>query len=150
MITACALAQQNGIVRAIDVKGNKEVSTQAILAVMRTKVGQPYLQSSLDSDRRALEDLGFFQSVDVRGTAVENDNWDVVVNVSEFPVVREFSIVGNSVFTDEEILKLVSLEKDNPHLDQRGHDQEHLGPGQFANPNRGYREDDTLQTRRDV
>ena len=79
---------------------------------MRTKVGQPYLQSTLDTDRRSLEELGFFQSVDVRGTAVENDNWDVVVNVLEFPIVREFSINGNSVFTDEEIMAMITVQKD--------------------------------------
>lgn len=79
---------------------------------MRTKVGQPYLQSTIDADRRSLEELGYFQSVDVRGTAVENDNWDVVVNVLEFPVVREFSITGNSMFTDDEILALLTVQKD--------------------------------------
>jgi outer membrane protein insertion porin family len=109
MLTACCLAQ-NGVIRKIDVKGNKEVSTQAILLAMRTKVGQPYLQSNLDADKRALEDLGYFQSVDVRPQAFENDNWDITVNVLEFPVVKEIRIVGNTVFKTEDIRKMITVQ----------------------------------------
>jgi outer membrane protein insertion porin family len=110
MLAVCCFAQQTGIVRKIDVKGNVEVSTQAILATMRTKPGQPYLQSNLDTDKKALEDLGFFQSVDVRATAVENDNWDVVVNVLEWPIVKELRIVGNTVIKTEDIRKLLTVQ----------------------------------------
>lgn len=110
MLAACCIAQQTGIIRKIDVQGNKEVSTQAILAAMRTKAGQPYLQSNLDTDKKALEDLGFFQSVDVRPQAVENNNWDIIVNVLEWPVVKEIRIVGNSVIKTDEIKKLISVE----------------------------------------
>jgi outer membrane protein insertion porin family len=111
MLAVCCVAQQTGMIRKIDVSGNKEVSTQAILAAMRTKVGQPYLQSNLDSDKKALEDLGFFQTVDVRAQAVENDNWDITVNVLEWPLIKEIRIVGNSVIKTEEIAKLLTIQQ---------------------------------------
>src|SRR3954465_3344556 len=66
MLAVCCLAQQTGIIRKIDVTGNQTISAQAILNAMRTKVGQPYLQSNLDADKKAITDMGFFQSVDVR------------------------------------------------------------------------------------
>lgn len=110
MLTVCCLAQQAGVIRKIDVVGNKEVSTQAILAAMRTKVGQPYVQANLDADKKALEDLGFFQSVDIRAQAAEADNWDVTVNVLEWPVVKEIRIVGNTVITTDAIRKVLDVQ----------------------------------------
>jgi len=111
MLTVSCLAQQAGLIRKIDVQGNKLVTTQAILFRMKTKVGQPYRQADLDSDKKALEDEGFFQSVDVRAQAVENDNWDVVVNVLEWPLVKEIRIVGNTVVKTDDIRKLLTVEQ---------------------------------------
>ncbi len=110
MLAICSFAQQTGLIRKIDIQGNKGVSSQAILAAMRTKVGQPYLQSNLDTDKRALEDLGYFQSVDIRAQAVENDNWNVIVTVAEYPVVKEIRIVGNKKISTDEIRKLLTVE----------------------------------------
>lgn len=105
-----ALAQGTGVIRKIDVQGNKEVSTQAILAAMRTKPGQAYLQANLDADQKALEDLGYFQSVDVRAKAAEGDTWDVIVQVLEWPVVKELRIIGNTVVPTAELQKLISVQ----------------------------------------
>ena len=74
LTAAAALAQagqQANIIKEIVVHGNTHVTTQAILANMRTKVGQPFLQETLDHDKENLLDLGFFQSADVRGTPLE-------------------------------------------------------------------------------
>jgi outer membrane protein insertion porin family len=101
---------QTAVIKSITVKGNKEVSTEAILAAMRTKVGQPYVQATLDADKTTLENLGFFQAVDVRANAVDDTNRDVVVQVEEWPVVKEIRVVGNKGITTEDILKEVDVE----------------------------------------
>jgi len=110
-LSVCCLAQQAGLIRKIEVQGNKAISTQAILLAMRTKPGQPYVQANLDSDKAAIDDLGWFDAVDVRAQAVENNDWDVIVIVSEFPVVKEIRIVGNTVFKTDDLLKLVTVKK---------------------------------------
>ena len=109
LIVAIASAQ-TAVIKSITVKGNKEVSTEAILAAMRTKVGQPYVQATLDADKTTLENLGFFQAVDVRANAVDDTNRDVVVQVEEWPVVKEIRVVGNKGITTEDILKEVDVE----------------------------------------
>ena len=86
LLTVLANAQ-TAVIRNITVKGNKEVSTEAILAAMRTKVGQTYVQATLDTDKATLENLGFFSAVDVRAQAVDDTNRDVLVQVEEWPVV---------------------------------------------------------------
>jgi len=110
LLSALCFAQDAGLIKKIEVQGNKNISTPAILAAMRTKPGQPYVQANLESDKGAIEDLGFFESVDVRPQA-DGDGWDIIVNVSEFPVVKEIRIVGNTVFTTEQLLKLVTVKK---------------------------------------
>lgn len=105
-----AFCQQVNLVKEIVVQGNNRVSKQAILAAMTTKVGQTYSQANLDQDRRNLEDLGFFEAVDVRGAPVESgSNWLVTVNITEYPVIKEFRITGNTVVPTADIVKAITL-----------------------------------------
>jgi outer membrane protein insertion porin family len=106
---AAHAGQQASIIKEIVIRGNQRVSREAILANMHTKVGQVYLQENLDHDKAALEDLGFFQAVDVRGTPIDNGNWQVTVDVSEYPVIKEIRVTGNTVVKTDEILKVLTL-----------------------------------------
>jgi outer membrane protein insertion porin family len=99
--------QQASIVKEILVQGNRRVSREAILAAMRTKVGQPYIQENLDRDRQGLTDLGFFQAVDVRATPLEGTEWRVTVDVREHPEIREIRVVGNQAVKTEEVVAAV-------------------------------------------
>jgi outer membrane protein insertion porin family len=103
-----ATAQGTGAIKDVVIQGNQQVSREAILAAMRTKVGQPYIQSNLDADKESINSLGFFSAVDVHAEAMEGD-WRVVVNVSEFPLIKEIRVIGNKAVTTEEILKVVTL-----------------------------------------
>jgi len=107
---AAFAASQTAVIKTITVKGNKEVSTEAILLAMRTKVGQPYVQATLDADKEALENLGFFQAVDVRAQAIDDNSREIVVQVTEWPVVKEIRVVGNRGLKTEDILKVVDVE----------------------------------------
>lgn len=106
-LVAAIASAQTAVINSIEVKGNKAVSTEAILAAMRTKVGQPYVQATLDADKAALENLGFFQAVDVRANVVDDTKRDVIVQVQEWPVIKEIRVVGNKGVTTEEIVKRI-------------------------------------------
>src|SRR5207302_8465866 len=95
-------------IKDIVVQGNQHVSREAILAAMRTKVGQPYVQDSLDQDKLAIQNLGFFQAVDVRAEAMNSD-WRVVVDVSEFRLIKEIRVTGNKAVSTEDIMKAITL-----------------------------------------
>lgn len=103
-----AIAQDVSTIREIDIRGSANINKETILAVMRTKVGQPYVQAQLDSDKKAIEDMGFFQAVDVRAREVGGGNWQVVVEVVEFPKIKEIRIVGNEALKDEDITKVMA------------------------------------------
>jgi len=102
-----AAAQQSSVVREIVIRGNQRVSKEAILAAMRTKVGQPYLQENLERDRQAILDLGFFSAADVRPSALENNEWRVLVDAQEFPEIKEIRVVGNQAVKTEEIVAAI-------------------------------------------
>ncbi len=77
---------------------------------MRTKVGQPYVQATIDADKTTLENLGFFQAVDIKTNVVDDTNRDVVVMVQEWPVVKEIRVVGNKGVSTEDIMKELDFE----------------------------------------
>jgi outer membrane protein insertion porin family len=103
-----AFAQQaQGIVKEIRVTGNVKVSREAILAAMRTKVGQVFSMETLDRDKDALYSLGFFDTVDLQPIPLQGNDWRIDVLVSEFPEVKELRIVGNTVIATDDILKVI-------------------------------------------
>ena len=116
-IAASALTQaqtQASVITEITVEGNKNVTKESILARMTTKVGQPYVQTQVDQDKSTLEKLGFFKAVDVRAIPLTGSNWKVAVQVSEFDVVKEIRIVGNTVIPTEKIQEVLTIQVDRP------------------------------------
>lgn len=105
---------QSSTISEIVVNGNKNVAKEAILAAMSTKVGQPYVQENLNKDKESIMSLGYFKAVDVRPSLIEGNNWRVYVDVSEFDQVKEIRIVGNTVFTTDEIMKVVTIKPGQP------------------------------------
>ncbi|MFQ3588077.1 MAG: BamA/TamA family outer membrane protein [Fimbriimonadaceae bacterium] len=98
-----ASAQDVNLVREIEVRGLVNVNQDQVLLAMRTRPGQPYVAAQLEQDKRTIEDLGFFSAVDVRAREVGGGNWDILVEVVEFPRIKEIRIVGNTVVTTEAI-----------------------------------------------
>lgn len=104
----------SGVVSDIEITGNQHVSKEAILARMRTHVGGPYLQAQVDQDRQAIMALGFFRAVNIVPTPLEGSNWRISVEVSEYPVVKEIRIVGNTVIPTDRIMKVVQVKIGQP------------------------------------
>ena len=103
-----SFAQTRNIVSEIVVQGNSRISSEAIKASMRTKVGQVFLQANIDKDRQSLLDQGFFEAVEIRATVIANDNYRITVSVVDFPLIKEIRITGNKAVSTAEILKLVT------------------------------------------
>jgi outer membrane protein insertion porin family len=108
-VWAVAQQQQASVISEILVRGNQRVLKEVIIAQMRTKVGQPYVQETLDKDEQAIYDLGFFTAVDVRPTPLDGGNYRVTVDVAEFAEVKEIRVVGNEAVKTEEILSVITI-----------------------------------------
>src|SRR5213082_731482 len=88
-------AQGPPIIRSIDVQytGPGTVSTERILAHMRTRVGQPYSDQVVEQDIEALYKTGSILNVRIFAQP-EGDGVKVIVAVQTRSIVREIEITG--------------------------------------------------------
>jgi outer membrane protein insertion porin family len=115
-------AQESGTIKEIVVRGNKRVSTQAIKSVIRVREGQLLNLNALDEDRTNVADMGWFSKVSYQKSQLGDNSWQVTFDVSEFDIVREVAILGNTGIKSEDILKVVTF------LPEAGTKTENLKP----------------------
>ncbi len=103
-----AAAQQGSVVKTVTIRGNVLIARDAILSVMRSKEGKPFLQSELPQDERSIRELGFFQDVKILSRSVADNEFELIVEVLENPVIKEIRVVGNTVLPSDQIRKLIT------------------------------------------
>jgi len=92
-------------VTAIEVKGNKSISTNVIVSKMKTRIGSPYQENIISDDLKRLYLLGFFSDVKI-DTEDYKDGLKVILNVVERPIIDKISFTGiNRITMKEEKLK---------------------------------------------
>lgn len=111
LLTAPA-PMQAAVIKEILVRGNSRVSTDVIKAALRSAEGRPFLATDLDRDQQSLRSLGLFKDVRVSSRPLNDTEVQILVDVEENPVVKEISIVGNTAIPTEDLLKLVTQQKD--------------------------------------
>src|SRR3989338_5119402 len=92
------------VIKAIDVKGNKSVSSLTILAKVQTQIGQPSSSAVLNEDLKRLYGMGFFSDVRIEQEDFE-DGLRVIFNVTEKPVLSEIRIEGERKIKKDQIKK---------------------------------------------
>ncbi len=96
--------EEGKIVKAVDVRGNKTVSSLTILAKVKTQVDQPLASAVLNEDLKRLYGLGFFTDVRIEQEDFE-DGVKVIFLVVEKPVLAEIRIEGNNKINKNDIKK---------------------------------------------
>ena len=92
------------IVKAIDVRGNKTVSSLTVLAKVKTQVDQPLSSVVLNEDLKRLYGLGYFTDVRIEQEDLAG-GVKVVFVVVEKPVLSEIKIEGNKKVARDAIKK---------------------------------------------
>ena len=93
-------------VARVSVSGNSQVTSNYILGVVSTKVGQTLDRDVLQKDIEAIYNQGFFSFVDADLTP-EQDGVAVTFSVRENPIVESIVFEGNTVYTSEQLMKEV-------------------------------------------
>src|SRR5438128_4878114 len=103
------------IIRSIEVEytGPATVSKERILAYMRTKVGQPYNDVTVEQDVEALYKSGIVQNVRIFG-APEGDGVKVIVQVQTRSIAREIVIEGARRISAKKLRKEIKLKLNYP------------------------------------
>jgi outer membrane protein insertion porin family len=103
------------IIRVIDVEytGPATVSKERILAYMRTKVGQPFNDATVEQDVAALYKSGAIQNVRIFGEP-QGDGVRVIVQVQTRLLAREIVIEGAERIKAQKLRKEIQLKLNRP------------------------------------
>ena len=104
-------------VTAIEVKGNKSISTNVIVSKMKTRIGSAYQENIVSDDLKRLYLLGFFSDVKI-DTEAYKDGLKIILHVVERPIIAKINFSGISRITmKDEKLKQQLKSKETQYLD---------------------------------
>jgi outer membrane protein insertion porin family len=104
-----AIAQQNQqrLVEAVEIQGNRRLRRDDILYYVQTRPGDPYNEQQVQRDFQSILALGFFDKTKTRVTIEEGDRGGVKVifEVSELPIIRDMQFDGLKSVPESDVLK---------------------------------------------
>jgi outer membrane protein insertion porin family len=104
-------------ITAIEVKGNKSISSNTIISKVKTQVGSPYLENVISDDLKRLYLLGYFSDIKIN-TEDYKDGLKVIITVEERPVIEKISFSGiRRITMKDEKLKSLLKSKETQCLD---------------------------------
>ncbi|MFA5224337.1 MAG: outer membrane protein assembly factor BamA [Candidatus Omnitrophota bacterium] len=104
-------------VTAIEVQGNKSISTNVIVSKMKTRIGSLYQENIISDDLKRLYLLGFFSDIKI-DTQDYKDGLKIILVVVERPIIEKISFAGISRITlKEDKLKQQLKSKETQYLD---------------------------------
>lgn len=110
-----ALAKEERIIRDIELYGVNALSPEDILAKMTLQKGSAYSRDLVQTDLRAIYQLGYF-SENMKAIPITNSDGTVTLKIilEENLPVKDFTIEGNTVVATEEILNCLLPMKGKP------------------------------------
>ena len=104
-------------VTAIEVTGNKAISSNVVVSKMKTRIGSLYQENVISDDLKRLYLLGYFSDIKI-DTQDYQGGLKVVVKVTERPVINKISFSGINLITmKDEKLKQQLKSKETQYLD---------------------------------
>ncbi|SHN55453.1 outer membrane protein assembly factor BamA [Erythrobacter sanguineus] len=101
---APAPAPQADVIRTISVVGAERLEPTTILSYIRLRVGQEYSAVAADE---AIKDLGATELF--ANSSIRNDNGNVIITVTENPVINRIVLEGNERLKPDKILPEIKL-----------------------------------------
>jgi len=104
-------------VTAIEIKGNKSISSNTVISKMKTKVGSAYQENVISDDLKRLYLLGFFSDIKI-DTEGYKEGVKVIITVVERPIIEKIAFSGiRRLRTSDEKLKASLKSKETQYLD---------------------------------
>jgi outer membrane protein insertion porin family len=102
------LCQGRRIQRVV-VRGNRRVSDEDVLAVLRLRPGSSCSDAAVARDAQALWDQGFYEDVVFEAEVTDDDRIDLIVRVSERPAIADIVYEGNGSIQTSDLDEVVQL-----------------------------------------
>jgi outer membrane protein insertion porin family len=104
-------------VTAIEIVGNKAISSNVIVSKMKTRIGSAYQENIISDDLKRLYLLGFFSDIKI-DTQDYKDGLKILVTVAERPIIEKISFSGfNQNTMKDEKIKQQLKSKEAQYLD---------------------------------
>ena len=98
--------QESKLVTAIEVNGNKNISTNTIVSKMKTRIGSPYQENVVSDDLKRLDTQSY------------KDGLKIILTVVERPIIETITFSGmNRITMKDEKLKGMLKSKETQYLD---------------------------------
>ena len=105
-----AQANNQGKITAIVVQGNENISKDLIISQIASNLGDVFSKENIEKDMKAVYDLGYFKDVKIKLESFR-DGYKVVFVVVENLPIKEISIEGNTVVSEEEMREVMVLQE---------------------------------------
>jgi len=106
-----------GSVTAIEVRGNRTISSNTIISKLKTQLGAPYQENVVSDDLKRLYLLGFFSDIKI-DTEDHKGGVKIIVTVTERPTIKEITFSGmQRISIKDEKLKDLLKSKETQYLD---------------------------------
>lgn len=94
------------VVGEVHIEGNKLISTEEILSVMKTHAGDRFSREQIMEDLKAINNLGYFDERKLEvNPALVDGKAHLSIKVEENAVIKSFAVRGNSLVPRAEILE---------------------------------------------
>ena len=93
---------------AMDVRGNRIVSTNTILSKVQTKPGLALKQQTVNEDIKRLYATGFFEDVKLEVEELP-EGYKLIVEVDEKPIVKQITMEGATSFKEDKLRKTLGV-----------------------------------------
>jgi outer membrane protein insertion porin family len=103
-------ANNQGKITAIVVQGNENISLDLIISQIASNLGDVFSKENIEKDMKAVYDLGYFEDVRIKLESFR-DGYKVVFVVVENLPIKEISIKGNTIVSEEEIREVMVLQE---------------------------------------
>jgi outer membrane protein insertion porin family len=95
---------QEGVIKDIQIHGNRRIPADTIRARMYTKVGEVYDQGGLERDFNSLWNTGYFDDLRIEREPATGGGWIIHVYVKEKPTIREIKYEGLNSVSQSDVL----------------------------------------------
>ena len=104
-------------VTAIEITGNKSISSNVIVSKMKTRIGSAYQENIVSDDLKRLYLLGFFSDIKI-DTQDYKAGLKILITVVERPIIEKISFSGTNLITmKDEKLKQQLKSRETQYLD---------------------------------
>ncbi|MCK9603112.1 MAG: outer membrane protein assembly factor BamA [Candidatus Omnitrophica bacterium] len=105
------------LVTAIEIEGNKAISTNTVISKMKTRIGSPYQENVANDDLKRLYLLGFFSDIKM-DTKDYKGGYKIVITVVERPIIDKITFSGiRRITLKDEKIKTMLKSKEAQYLD---------------------------------